>query len=842
MGCAGSNPGKGKQADQPVVNGGEKKRSTTSSAEKEAQENGAKTQEKSKNEVYEEKVYFISKVPLMRKLKRDQHPIVAAMMEARQYKPGDVVIKQGDKGNEFFIIRSGQAGVHVKSQDASASSEIATLKEKDYFGEQSLLREEPRNATITAKTTLSVFVIKREKFQSLDLSNKLNFPSRKAVMHGGSEVEEDETGGHSIGKMKSLNLRDTSKTKEEREFILKSLRANANLCTMVSTEDKQWGLIADVAYKQVVEAGVEILKFGSKQADKFYIVQDGEFEVISYEAVEDDEKTFDMTSSVRSMQSIAGSPKTGEQITKSVTGGGSFGEVALLYLAPSTLTVTAKKKSVVWTVERIHFKNILMQASDAQIDLYGTYLDTVDILSSLLNDEKRELAKALVELTFAKDDEIFAQGAEGSTFYILYDGEVEILKDGVKLTSMAAKPAMKQTKVFGEQALLENEVRSATVKVISDQAKALALHRADFECLLGPLREIIALAGNKGRKSRADKSRRTTLHSKTAKSEKRVDFCDLQRVGLLGSGGFGWVELWEHKASGETYALKAVGKGLVVENQMQTNIVNEKNILLMTDSRFIIKLYETYVDKENLYFLMEPGLGGELFHLYNKHKLHGSEIHAKYYVAGTVLAFFHLHERHIIYRDLKPENLLLDSAGHVKLTDMGLAKFCIGKTYTTCGTPDYFAPEVISCSGHGDAVDWWCIGIFIFELMNGSPPFEAADPMDTYQKVMKGIGLIPMPAKLSAQGVDLIKALLRKLPSERLPMRPKGRDLLKQHKWFSSSIDWPKLEAGKFEPPFKPQVKSKKDLTNFKGRAKRPDHAKYVDDGSGWDLEFATCG
>merc|ERR1719327_1965474 len=136
---------------------------------------------------------------------------------------------------------------------------------------------------------------------------------------------------------------------------------------------------------------------------------------------------------------------------------------------------------------------------------------------------------------------------------------------------------------------------------------------------------------------------------------------------------------------------------------------------------------------------MEVALGGELYATYNVHSLWGSERHAKFYLAGVALAFEHLHERFVIYRDLKPENVLLNVAGRPKLTDMGLAKFAIEKTYTTCGTPDYFAPEVISTTGHNRAVDWWALGILIFELMTGHPPFEANDPMQTYMKVMQGI-------------------------------------------------------------------------------------------------------
>merc|ERR1712060_650719 len=193
--------------------------------------------------------------------------------------------------------------------------------------------------------------------------------------------------------------------------------------------------------------------------------------------------------------------------------------------------------------------------------------------------------------------------------------------------------------------------------------------------------------------------------------------------------------------------------------------MNEKSILLMTNSFFIIKLFETYNGSQTLYFLLEPALGGELYATYNRKGMHGSEKHAKFYIAGVVFAFEHCHERRIIYRDLKPENLLLTDTGHIKLTDMGLAKFVIGKTYTTCGTPDYFAPEIIASTGHTNAVDWWMLGILLFELMTGHPPFESAVPMQIYSKVLKGIGKVQMPSSVPAPAEALIKGLLKKEPS-----------------------------------------------------------------------------
>jgi cGMP-dependent protein kinase len=423
-----------------------------------------------------------------------------------------------------------------------------------------------------------------------------------------------------------------------------------------------------------------------------------------------------------------------------------------------------------------------------------------------------------------------------------------VIKDGKEVARLKADTKAGTAQFFGEKALLENEGRAATVMVVSETAKALALDRESFNLLLGPLSDIIKrnAGGNTSTERKSMVGAGGAKDGPGAKKEggkprgERIARKDLQRIGLLGCGGFGAVELWEHKHSGETYAMKGLSKGYIVKTGMQESVMNEKNILLMTNSTFIIRLFETYNGSQTLYFLLEPALGGELYATYNRKGFHGSEKHAKFYIAGTVFAFEHMHERRIIYRDLKPENLLLTDLGALKLTDMGLAKFVIGKTYTTCGTPDYFAPELIASTGHTNAVDWWTLGILVFELMSGHPPFESAYPMQIYSKVMKGIQKVPFPVKCQGPVGDLIKGLLKKEPSERLPMRPGGVKNLKEVKWYSD-FQWKEMENNTLEAPYKPVVKSKKDIANFSARKEdMPKQLEYHDDGSGWDKDFAT--
>lgn len=200
-----------------------------------------------------------------------------------------------------------------------------------------------------------------------------------------------------------------------------------------------------------------------------------------------------------------------------------------------------------------------------------------------------------------------------------------------------------------------------------------------------------------------------------------------------------------------------------------------------------------------------------------------------------------MHSKKIIFRDLKPENLLLNDKGHVKLTDMGLAKVVAGKTFTTCGTPDYFAPELIASKGHNLAVDWWTLGILTFELMSGHPPFESATPMQIYSKVQKGINKITFPKKVKGNAEILIKGLCHSTPSERLAMKKGGTQNIKNSPWFAE-FNWNDVETFQMDAPYKPTVKSKKDIANFSANKEdMPPQVPYKDPRTGWDKEFATC-
>jgi len=174
--------------------------------------------------------------------------------------------------------------------------------------------------------------------------------------------------------------------------------------------------------------------------------------------------------------------------------------------------------------------------------------------------------------------------------------------------------------------------------------------------------------------------------------------------------------------------------------------------------------------------------------------------------------FEYLHSKNVIYRDLKPENLLIAEDGYLKLTDFGFAKVVEGRTYTLCGTPEYLAPEILLNKGHGKPVDWWCLGILIYEMIAGIDPFTDEDPMAIYQKILKG--KVKFPKNFDKNGKSLVKHMLVADLSKRYGNLKNGVNDIKNHRWFSE-INWDSILQKKLIPPYKPTVKSPGDTSNF---------------------------
>lgn len=309
----------------------------------------------------------------------------------------------------------------------------------------------------------------------------------------------------------------------------------------------------------------------------------------------------------------------------------------------------------------------------------------------------------------------------------------------------------------------------------------------------------------------------------------------------MGVGGFGRVELVEleySKGKTEVFALKYLKKIDMVQQQQQQHVFNEKNIMAKCNNNFIIQLYNTYKDTRYLYFLMEPCLGGDLWGLLQKHKCFDEK--TSIFFAGCVVAAFeYLHERNIIYRDLKPENLMLDQKGYLKLIDFGFAKELKPgeKTWTFAGTPEYVAPEIILNKGHDKSVDYWALGIFIHELMCGRPPFRGKDHLKTYTLILRGVEATEMPSKISKHAKDIIRKLCRQIPTDRLGNQKSGIVDIQKHTWFTSNkLDWNKLKDQSWSAPLVRKINNNNKLSNFDECPR--DYDDPQEENSGWDDDF----
>ncbi|OLY85186.1 cAMP-dependent protein kinase catalytic subunit alpha [Smittium mucronatum] len=279
----------------------------------------------------------------------------------------------------------------------------------------------------------------------------------------------------------------------------------------------------------------------------------------------------------------------------------------------------------------------------------------------------------------------------------------------------------------------------------------------------------------------------------------------------LGTGTFGRVYLCKEKKTSNFYAVKVLKKAQVVKLKQVEHISNEKRILSFINHNFIVSLKCSFQDVQNLYMVMEFVPGGELFSHLRRAGRFPTDV-ARFYASEIVLAIEYLHKYNIIYRDMKPENLLLDREGHIKIADFGFAKYVVDRTWTLCGTPEYLAPEIIRGKGHGKPVDWWAIGILIFEMITGYPPFYDNNPFGTYGKILAGE--VNFPSFVSHSTRDIISSLLTVDVGHRLGNLSGGSNDVKNHPWFFK-IHWYDIYNKLIVPPIIPNYDYPGDSSNF---------------------------
>lgn len=726
----------------------------------------------------------LDQVPILQTYTAEERARFAQMLEIKTFDAGGLLIKQGDTGDGFYIIKHGSVKVTVTDSDGK-SNQIGSLTQGDYFGEAALINNGPRAANVIAVDTVICFYLSREQFQK-NFTN-LQFAKRTAVS---AETDNKEEKTYEAPA-------DSTKSKTQKDVDLITVAVATNM--IWSTLDAAtMGQVIQEMHQEKIPSGKECIRQGDTQADFFYVVADGEFAVFV----------------------------NGAKVGK-ITTGKCFGEAALLYNSPRKATVTATRDTTVWCIHRSTFRKIVRTGSSQQYKEYSEYLKGVSLLAPLSVHEREKIAEAIEEVSFEKGKVIFKQGEQGDAMYFVHTGQVSCVKNGEEVAVCS------KGDYFGERALLKDDVRAADTIAKADTT-CLKLDRQSFQLLLGPLEEVMhgkLHTYEKGPISAAP-LKKTASETKTA----NIPFESLKVIGVLGKGSFGYVQLVKD-ASGKTYALKAVSKHMIVETAQQGHIMSEKKVIQQLKHPFLVCLHQTYKDRDRLYFLFEPVLGGELFTMLRAVTLF-DEPTAMFYAACVLSAFEHMHSLDIVYRDLKPENLLVDKDGYIKITDFGFAKY-IGssKTFTLCGTPDYLAPEIVAGKGHGKGVDWWTLGILIYEMLASYPPFYQEDPMLTYGKILQAEP--SYPAYFSKAAISILKKLLVKKRVKRLGVIKGGVKLIKKQPFFEN-LDFDELVAKKVKPPSIPKIKNDMDLSNFEDVAdEEPDVCEpYQDPGTNWDADF----
>ncbi|KAJ8005523.1 hypothetical protein DPEC_G00118840 [Dallia pectoralis] len=491
----------------------------------------------------------------------------------------------------------------------------------------------------------------------------------------------------------------------------------------------------------------------------------------------------------------------------------TVGELAMLYNCTRNASLRAGSKLKTWVLEREAFQNIMRMTAENRHQQYWHFLRSVSLLANLPEEKLSKIVDCLEVEYYDKGEYVIREGEQGSTFYILAKGKVKVTQSTEKHKDPQTINYLQKGDYFGEKALISDDVRSANIIADENGVECLVVDRETFDQTVGTFNELqeylqgyVATLDKHDKKRQAKRSDSVRQHSPPVSPDQvqlnednigrmsslfpSVTLDSLEVIATLGVGGFGRVELVKAKIECEEqermFAMKVMKKKHIVDNKQQEHIHSERRILAQADSSFIVKLYCTFKDNKYVYMLLEACLGGELWSLLRDR---GSfdELTAKLCVGCVTEAFEYLHHNRVIYRDLKPENLMLDTDGYIKLVDFGFAKkIQVGqRTWTFCGTPEYVAPEIILNKGHNFSVDFWSLGILVYELLTGSPPFSGSDPMMTYTFTLKGIEKMDFPKKISRRSEDLIRKLCRRNPAERLGNLKNGIIDIKKHRWFN---------------------------------------------------------
>jgi cGMP-dependent protein kinase len=780
----------------------------------------------------------------------------------------EVIFNQGSKGSAFFIISTGRVDVIVNEV------KVNSLKPGDSFGELALIHDTPRSATVKSIINSSFWTLDRTAFRSIlqDLNVK-NYQENKSFINSIAlfDILSDDLKESLLHCLTIFNYRSGVKIVNEGDpgdllYIIKEgsvnctqqgkvirrmekgdyfgdqalLYGSARTASVVALEDvvclglsseelsRCFGTsIRQIIYKNSIKIAFEknlllkkldkqqteniinfmqvksfkkgeiVIPAGSEKSENLIVVVKGEV------------KRFKIRDITFKLFDVVGAEEVINEISDIFSDN---------FVAVCETDVAMISSSGFFNAIGGSFKEVT--SNNEVINL----LKRVQLMRGLSQDQLTQLATHLKIKEFNDGDTIVEQNNPGDCLFIVKSGKVDIIKDGQSIRSITKHD------YFGERSLLFNNIRTASV-----------IARKKVECWVIFKKDFLQFVSEGSKK---------LLMTRIDLQDDSIQLTDLLIIKKLGSGMFGNVFLTMHKVKRTMYALKTVDRRKVEAYEIEENIVLERKILLQLDHMMIMKLVKTFKDSKRVYFLVEFIRGMDLFDVLRELNLL-KECDARFYTGCISLILEHLHERNIIFRDLKPENVVIDAEGYPKLIDFGTAKFVNGRTYTIVGTPHYMAPEVITGHGYGLSADFWSLGVMVFEFLFGNVPFgeDESNPYTIYEKVQERRLVFPKWVDNKNKVKEFINQLLSKNPA----VRTAGSiENFKANPWFIG-FNWDKLASKDLKPPFTPQCNSlEADIENAvrNGKSlnevitkieeketipKTKRHSNYTEN---WDIDF----
>lgn len=702
---------------------------------------------------------------------------MVACMKPANYHANDIIIKEGDVGECFYVLESGRVSASVEGK-----GEVCVYGPNGCFGELALVFNAPRAATLIA----------------------CDDSGTSSLSHKDSNTSKQSSGGLNTSPCVIAWSLDVSSFR----YILASSALSETVrrcgflkkCSFLDPLPVEYfGKLAAALEPVIFIAGSHIIRQG-EQGDCFYIIEEGEVKCTQT-------KTLGRAIELLTLKE-----------------GDYFGEMALMLNETRHANCIAIGSTVkCLSLDRDRFGILLGPVQNLLIARMRTrILQSVPLLSKLSDAKLTKLSAVMRVQTFGDGQFIVRQGEEGSRFYIINDGEVRCLRS----SSNSSKPSEEVARLypqdfFGEVALMKNEPHQVSA-VACGVVECLVLERSSFQALLSEVQENLI----------EEAQRRDRLSMKIAVAE-TTDFMyeDLRQVCTVGTGTFGRVKLVVHTPTNQVYAMKIMSKTEVVKSKQEKNVLAEKELLFeCSNCAFILSLKQTFNFPHQLIMLMEFVQGGELWtHIYDKVDTvprsngGGFDMYSvRFYAANVILAFKHMHIRNIGYRDLKPENLLLDHRGYLKVIDFGFAKRFpylkngqkYDKTYTLCGTPEYLAPEIVTSKGYEKSVDYWALGCLIYELFLARTPFQADYTTKIFQNICSSERSLVFSTKMETSHVNIIKKLLVVNPVLRLGNLSGGVDDIINDPFFDS-LDWNSIINRGARAPYIPTIDGQLDTSNF---------------------------